>query len=125
MAMHPCMCANIAYTVAAAAVWLTADSNEIPTLCVSATAHSSAIPRGAVVQNGDSPPRLVEHVPLYLLGTEQAGEACGIVLEMYCDATPPQAARGRALVATMSRFAPHSQPCQVASPARSVFRAAI
>lgn len=50
-------------------------------------------------------PQLLGHVPLYLLGTEQAQQACRIVLEMYRDASPPQAARGRALVATMSQYA--------------------
>ena len=92
-------------------------------MCVCVIAHSSATPAGTAVQSGDSPPRLVEHVPLYLLGTAQAGEACGIVLEMYRDASPPQAARGRALVSAMSRFAPPSLP--VSCRLRSICRAVI
>ena len=49
---------------------------------------------------------LTSRRPTYLLGTPDANRCCGIVLEMYCAASPPLVSRGRDLVAALLQCAP-------------------
>ena len=57
---------------------------------------------------------LTSRRPRYLLGALEAKDCCGLVIDMYCAAGPPQVFRGGALVAALLQCAPDT-PCTTES----------